>query len=139
MATNDIDKFVSNKLKTFLVFNHIFLSPAWRSMMILVLCFLRILNRKGLSNEIYFSAVDSYLNPGVFAVIAKLREIRLRPFSELQNSGGALAPTVPSLSKALFSWYFILLIGFWKGESVGLSLNSPNLTSRNETMKKKKL
>ena len=49
------------------------------------------------------SAVDSFLNPGVFIVIAKLQkvEIRLRLFTEPPNSGGALAPAATPLSKAL--------------------------------------
>ena len=39
------------------------------------------------------SAVDSFSNPGVLAVIAKLQkaEIRPRPFSEPSNSGGTPA------------------------------------------------
>ena len=48
-------------------------------------------------------AVDSFSNPGVLAVIAKLQiaEIRLCPFSEPSNSGGALAPPAPPLSTPL--------------------------------------
>ena len=48
-------------------------------------------------------AVFSFLNPGVFVVIAKLQkaEIRLRPFPEPPNSGGALAPPAPPLNTAL--------------------------------------
>ena len=52
-----------------------------------------------------FRAVFSFLNPGVFVVMAKLQkaEIRLRPFPEPQNSGGALAPPAPPLNTALRS------------------------------------
>ena len=48
-------------------------------------------------------AVFSFSNPGVFVVIAKLQkaEIRLRPFPEPPNSGGALAPPAPPLNTAL--------------------------------------
>ena len=48
-------------------------------------------------------AVFSFLNPGVFVVIAKLQkaEIRLRPFPEPPNSGGALEPPAPPLNTAL--------------------------------------
>ena len=48
-------------------------------------------------------AVFSFLNPGVFVVIAKLQkaEIRFRPFPEPPNSGGALAPPAPPLNTAL--------------------------------------
>ena len=50
-------------------------------------------------------AVFSFLNPGVFVVIAKLQkaEIRLCPFPEPPNSGGALAPPAPPLNTALFT------------------------------------
>ena len=55
-------------------------------------------------------AVFSFLNPGVFVVIAKLQkaEIRLRPFPEPQNSGGALAPPASPLSRPLHNpgFYF---------------------------------
>ena len=48
-------------------------------------------------------AVFSFLNPGVFVVIAKLQkaEIRLCPFPEPPNSGDALAPPAPPLNTAL--------------------------------------
>ena len=53
-------------------------------------------------------AVDSFSNPEVLAVIAKLQqeEIRLCPFSEPPNSGGALAPPAPPLSTALLLGYY---------------------------------
>ena len=46
------------------------------------------------------SAVDSFSNPEVLAVLAKLQkaEIRLCPFSEPSNSRGALAPPAPPQS-----------------------------------------
>ena len=49
------------------------------------------------------SAVDSFSNPDVLAVIGKLQkaEIRLCPFSEPSNSGGALAPQASPLSTTL--------------------------------------
>ena len=48
-------------------------------------------------------AIFSFINPGLFVVIAKLQkaEIRLRPFLEPPNSGGALAPPAPPLNTAL--------------------------------------
>ena len=55
-------------------------------------------------------AVFSFLNLGVFVVIAKLpkAEIRLCPFPEPSNSGGALAPTAPPLNTALMRDGFLL-------------------------------
>ena len=68
-------------------------------------------------SDAFSSAVDSFLNPGVFVVIAKLwyAEIRLRPFSEPPNSaiyGAGLwkeprsylwsKSSVPSISKDIF-------------------------------------
>ena len=49
------------------------------------------------------SGVNSFSNPGVLAVIAKLQkaEIRLCPFSEPSNSWGALAPSAAPLSTPL--------------------------------------
>ena len=66
-------------------------------------------------------AVFSFSNPGVFVVIAKLQkaEIRLRPFPEPPNSGGALAPpSTPAKYGPVIeypyvgnNWYGVLFLG----------------------------
>ena len=56
------------------------------------------------------SAIDSFSNPEVLAVIAKLQkaEIRLCPFSEPSNSVGALAPplSMPLLHEMFYRQIF---------------------------------
>jgi hypothetical protein len=56
-----------------------------------------------MATSLIISTVDSFSNPEVLAVIAKLRkvEIRLCPFSEPPNCIGALAPPAPHLSTPL--------------------------------------
>ena len=59
---------------------------------------------------LHISAINSFSNPKVLAIIAKLQKavIRLGPFSEPSNFEGALAPLAPPLSLLLLMNILVL-------------------------------